>query len=61
LGTNSVGLLLNYLVRPQQQRLRNRQPKGLGDGIDGYSRAAFLEDLIREAEQDIRRCPQRRR
>jgi hypothetical protein len=28
-------------------------------GIDGYSRAAFLEDLIREAEQDIRRCPQR--
>jgi len=39
--------------------LRNRQAEGLGDGIDGYSRAAFLEDLIREAEQDIRRSPQR--
>lgn len=28
------------------------------DGIDGYPRAAFLEDLVREAEQDIRRCLQ---
>jgi 5-methyltetrahydropteroyltriglutamate--homocysteine methyltransferase len=28
------------------------------DGIDGYSRAAFLEDLVREAEHDIRRCLQ---
>ncbi|HEU5262163.1 MAG TPA: cobalamin-independent methionine synthase II family protein [Gemmatimonadales bacterium] len=26
------------------------------DGIPGYSRDAFLEDLVREAEQDIRRC-----
>jgi len=26
------------------------------NGIDGYSRAAFLEDLVREADQDIRRC-----
>jgi 5-methyltetrahydropteroyltriglutamate--homocysteine methyltransferase len=25
-------------------------------GIDGYPRAAFLDDLVREAEQDIRRC-----
>jgi 5-methyltetrahydropteroyltriglutamate--homocysteine methyltransferase len=25
-------------------------------GIDGYSREAFLEDLIREAERDIREC-----
>jgi hypothetical protein len=39
--------------------LRNRRAKGLGDGIDRYSRAAFLEDLIREADLDIRRCPQR--
>jgi 5-methyltetrahydropteroyltriglutamate--homocysteine methyltransferase len=29
------------------------------NGIDGYSRAAFLADLVREAEQDIRRCLQR--
>ncbi len=29
------------------------------DGIDGYSRAAFLADLVREAEHDIRRCLQR--
>jgi 5-methyltetrahydropteroyltriglutamate--homocysteine methyltransferase len=28
-------------------------------GIDGYPRAAFLDDLMREAEQDIRRCLQR--
>ncbi len=28
------------------------------NGIDGYSRAAFLEDLVREADQDIRRCLQ---
>ncbi|MEX2223983.1 MAG: cobalamin-independent methionine synthase II family protein [Candidatus Rokuibacteriota bacterium] len=27
-------------------------------GIDGYSRASFLADLAREAEQDIRRCLQ---
>jgi 5-methyltetrahydropteroyltriglutamate--homocysteine methyltransferase len=26
------------------------------NGIDGYSRDAFLEDLIREAERDIREC-----
>ncbi|HKP89950.1 MAG TPA: cobalamin-independent methionine synthase II family protein [Thermoleophilaceae bacterium] len=26
------------------------------DGIDGYPREAFLEDLTRESEQDIRRC-----
>ena len=26
------------------------------DGIPGYSRDAFLGDLVREAEQDIRRC-----
>lgn len=26
------------------------------DGIDGYSRDAFLEDLTGEAESDIRRC-----
>ena len=26
------------------------------DGIEGYSRDAFLEDLINEAEADIRRC-----
>ena len=25
-------------------------------GIDGYSREAFLEDLVREAESDIRAC-----
>src|SRR6059036_1085890 len=29
------------------------------DGIDDYSRATFLDDLMREAEQDIRRCLQR--
>src|SRR5881296_1260156 len=28
------------------------------EGIDGYPRAAFLEDLVREAETDIRRCLQ---
>lgn len=27
-------------------------------GIDGYPRAAFLEDLVRETQQDIRRCLQ---
>lgn len=27
-------------------------------GLEGYSRAAFLEDLVREAEEDIRRCLQ---
>jgi 5-methyltetrahydropteroyltriglutamate--homocysteine methyltransferase len=27
-----------------------------GDGIPGYSRDTFLEDLVREAEADIRRC-----
>jgi len=26
------------------------------EGIPGYSRNAFLDDLVREAEQDIRRC-----
>ena len=26
------------------------------DGIEGYPRGAFLEDLVREAEEDIRRC-----
>ncbi|MCS3751543.1 5-methyltetrahydropteroyltriglutamate--homocysteine methyltransferase [Salinibacter ruber] len=26
------------------------------DGLDGYSRAAFLEDLVDEVEADIRRC-----
>jgi 5-methyltetrahydropteroyltriglutamate--homocysteine methyltransferase len=26
------------------------------DGIAGYSREAFLDDLVREAETDIRRC-----
>jgi len=26
------------------------------DGIPGYSREAFLDDLVREAETDIRRC-----
>jgi 5-methyltetrahydropteroyltriglutamate--homocysteine methyltransferase len=26
------------------------------DGIDGYPREAFLEDLVGESEQDIRRC-----
>lgn len=28
------------------------------NGIDGYPRVAFLEDLMREAEEDIRRCLQ---
>ena len=27
-----------------------------GDGIEGYSRDAFIEDLLRENETDIRRC-----
>jgi 5-methyltetrahydropteroyltriglutamate--homocysteine methyltransferase len=26
------------------------------DGLPGYSRETFLDDLVREAEQDIRRC-----
>jgi 5-methyltetrahydropteroyltriglutamate--homocysteine methyltransferase len=26
------------------------------DGIEGYAKEAFLEDLVREAEADIRRC-----
>jgi 5-methyltetrahydropteroyltriglutamate--homocysteine methyltransferase len=26
------------------------------DGLPGYSRETFVEDLVREAEQDIRRC-----
>ena len=26
------------------------------DGLPGYSKATFLDDLVREAEQDIRRC-----
>jgi 5-methyltetrahydropteroyltriglutamate--homocysteine methyltransferase len=26
------------------------------DGIDGYSQEAFLDDLVGESEQDIRRC-----
>jgi 5-methyltetrahydropteroyltriglutamate--homocysteine methyltransferase len=26
------------------------------DGLDGYARAAFLEDLVDEVEADIRRC-----
>jgi 5-methyltetrahydropteroyltriglutamate--homocysteine methyltransferase len=26
------------------------------DGIDGYSQADFINDLVREAESDIRRC-----
>ena len=26
------------------------------DGLDGYSREAFLEDLVDEVERDIRRC-----
>ena len=26
------------------------------DGIEGYSREAFLDDLVRETETDIRRC-----
>jgi len=26
------------------------------DGIEGYSRQAFLDDLVRESETDIRRC-----
>src|SRR5256712_9189169 len=26
------------------------------DGVAGYSRDAFLDDLVREAEQEIRRC-----
>lgn len=29
------------------------------DGIDGYSRDAFLEDLVDEAEADIRQCLER--
>lgn len=29
------------------------------DGIEGYSRDAFLEDLVRETEADIRRCLQK--
>jgi 5-methyltetrahydropteroyltriglutamate--homocysteine methyltransferase len=27
-----------------------------GDGIDGYPREAFLDDLVREAVSDVRRC-----
>ena len=29
------------------------------DGIEGYPREAFLDDLVREAELDIRRCLER--
>ena len=29
------------------------------DGIEGYSREAFIEDLLRENEADIRRCLQK--
>lgn len=29
------------------------------DGIEGYSREAFLDDLVNETESDIRRCLQR--
>ena len=51
-----------YATRPVKQAVISASALSLlypEDGIDGYPRAAFLDDLVREAETDIRRCLRR--
>jgi 5-methyltetrahydropteroyltriglutamate--homocysteine methyltransferase len=48
-----------YAHRPVKQAVISASALSLlypQSGIDGYSRETFLEDLIREAERDIREC-----
>src|SRR5581483_7991634 len=50
---------LQTATRPVKQAVISASALSLlypADGIDGYSRDAFLADLIDEAEADIRRC-----
>jgi 5-methyltetrahydropteroyltriglutamate--homocysteine methyltransferase len=46
-------------TRPLKQAVISASALSLlypADGIDGYTRDAFLDDLVREAELDIRQC-----
>jgi methionine synthase II (cobalamin-independent) len=48
-----------YAKRPVKQAVISASALSLlypADGIDGYPRATFLADLVREAESDVRRC-----
>jgi methionine synthase II (cobalamin-independent) len=48
-----------HTARPVKQAVITASALSLlypDEPIDGYSRAAFLDDLLREAETDIRRC-----
>jgi 5-methyltetrahydropteroyltriglutamate--homocysteine methyltransferase len=48
-----------YATRPLKQAVISASALSLlypADGLDGYPREAFLDDLVREAETDIRRC-----
>ena len=48
-----------YATRPLKQAVISASALSLlypEDGIDGYPRSAYLDDLVREAETDIRRC-----
>jgi 5-methyltetrahydropteroyltriglutamate--homocysteine methyltransferase len=51
-----------YATRPVKQAVISASALSLlypDDGIEGYPRSAFLADLVREAETDVRRCLQR--
>ena len=51
-----------YAGRPLKQAVISASALSLlypGDGIEGYSREEFLDDLVGEAELDIRRCLER--
>jgi 5-methyltetrahydropteroyltriglutamate--homocysteine methyltransferase len=51
-----------HATRPVKQAVISASALSLlypGDGIDSYPREAFLEDLVREAETDIRRSLER--
>ena len=54
-----LGAALRYAHVPVKQAVISASALSLlypPDGIEGYSREAFLADLIREAAADIRRC-----
>jgi 5-methyltetrahydropteroyltriglutamate--homocysteine methyltransferase len=61
-GVQAVTYLVaaqRYAHRPVKQAVISASALSLvypQSGIDGYSREAFLEDLVDEAERDIREC-----
>jgi 5-methyltetrahydropteroyltriglutamate--homocysteine methyltransferase len=54
-----LDVALRYATRPVKQAVISPSALSLmypADGIPGYSRDQFIDDLLREHEQEIRRC-----